>query len=85
MDIVWQRRGMLVSPNTYYQNISILRKGLKKVGFETDPIVTIPRIGTCCSGCRRRDCRPDGPDTPLLAAGRAGAIADAGWRERYQP
>ena len=45
MAIVWQRRGMLVSPNTYYQNISILRKGLKKAGFETDPIVTIPRIG----------------------------------------
>lgn len=45
MDIVWQRRGMMVSPNTYYQNISILRKGLKKVGFETDPIITIPRIG----------------------------------------
>lgn len=45
MDIVWQRRGMLVSPNTYYQNISILRKGLKKMGFEKDPIVTIPRIG----------------------------------------
>ena len=45
MDIVWQRRGMMVSPNTYYQNISIMRKGLKKVGFETDPIVTIPRIG----------------------------------------
>ena len=36
MDIVWQRRGMMVSPNTYYQNISILRKGLKKAGFETD-------------------------------------------------
>ncbi|MDE4080951.1 MULTISPECIES: winged helix-turn-helix domain-containing protein [Enterobacter cloacae complex] len=45
LDIVWQSRGMLVSPNTYYQNISILRKGLKKIGFETDPIVTIPRIG----------------------------------------
>lgn len=45
LDIVWQRRGMLVSPNTYYQNISILRKGLKKSGFEVDPIVTIPRIG----------------------------------------
>lgn len=45
LDIVWQRRGMLVSPNTYYQNISILRKGLKKIGFEVDPIVTIPRIG----------------------------------------
>lgn len=45
LEIVWQRRGMLVSPNTYYQNISILRKGLKKIGFDTDPIVTIPRIG----------------------------------------
>ncbi|MBS1206272.1 MAG: putative transcriptional regulatory protein [Proteobacteria bacterium] len=45
MDIVWQSRGMMVSPNTFYQNISILRKGLKKIGFETDPIVTIPRIG----------------------------------------
>ena len=45
MDIVWQQRGMLVSPNTYYQNISILRKGLKRIGFTDDPIVTIPRIG----------------------------------------
>lgn len=45
MDTVWKERGMLVSPNTYYQNICILRKGLKKVGFSNDPIVTIPRIG----------------------------------------
>ncbi|NIY47847.1 transcriptional regulator [Cedecea colo] len=45
MDIVWQQRGMLVSPNTYYQNISILRKGLRRIGFINDPIVTIPRIG----------------------------------------
>ncbi|MCF6691049.1 winged helix-turn-helix domain-containing protein [Raoultella terrigena] len=49
MDIVWQRRGMLVSPNTYYQNISVLRKGLKKIGFQNDPIVTIPRIGLTLS------------------------------------
>nr|WP_276854164.1 winged helix-turn-helix domain-containing protein [Enterobacter oligotrophicus] len=45
LDVVWQSRGMLVSSNTYYQNISILRKGLKKIGFDVDPIVTIPRIG----------------------------------------
>jgi DNA-binding winged helix-turn-helix (wHTH) protein len=45
MNIVWQQRGMLVSPNTYYQNISILRKGLKKAGIASDPVVTIPRIG----------------------------------------
>ncbi|MFK3706469.1 DNA-binding winged helix-turn-helix (wHTH) protein [Raoultella sp. BIGb0138] len=51
MDIVWQRRGMLVSSNTYYQNISILRKGLKKIGLDNDPVVTIPRIGlTLASG-----------------------------------
>jgi DNA-binding winged helix-turn-helix (wHTH) protein len=45
LDIVWEKRGMLVSPNTYYQNISILRKGLKGIGFTEDPVVTIPRIG----------------------------------------
>lgn len=45
MEIVWAKRGMLVSSSTYYQNISILRKGLKKIGLNEDPIVTIPRIG----------------------------------------
>lgn len=45
MDIVWQRRGMMVSSNTFYQNVFILRKGLKKIAFDTDPIVTIPRVG----------------------------------------
>lgn len=49
LESVWLQRGMLVSPNTYYQNISILRKGLKKIGFDTDPIVTIPRIGLTLS------------------------------------
>ncbi|VTT28941.1 transcriptional regulator [Klebsiella pneumoniae] len=51
LDIVWAKRGMLVSPNTFYQNISILRKGLKKIGLPDDPVVTIPRIGlTLVSG-----------------------------------
>lgn len=45
MDVVWEQSGMQVSPNTYYQNISILRKGLKKIGLGGDIIVTIPRIG----------------------------------------
>jgi DNA-binding winged helix-turn-helix (wHTH) protein len=30
LDIVWTKCGMQVSTNTFYQNISILRKGLKK-------------------------------------------------------
>ncbi|MEB7540281.1 winged helix-turn-helix domain-containing protein [Pantoea anthophila] len=51
MEIVWEKNGMLVSPNTFYQNISILRKGLKKVGLTDDPVVTIPRVGlTLASG-----------------------------------
>lgn len=51
LDIVWAKRGMLVSSNTFYQNISILRKGLKKIGLPDDPVVTIPRIGlTLASG-----------------------------------
>lgn len=45
MDIVWEQSGMQVSLNTYYQNISILRKGLKKLGIAENLIVTIPRIG----------------------------------------
>ncbi|WP_253260580.1 winged helix-turn-helix domain-containing protein [Serratia plymuthica] len=45
MDVVWKMRGMQVSPNTYYQNISILRKGLSNIGLADDVIVTIPRIG----------------------------------------
>lgn len=45
MDEVWQKRGVFVAPNTYYQNISILRKGLKKAGFDNNIVVTVPRIG----------------------------------------
>lgn len=45
MEIVWEKNGMMVSPNTFYQNISILRKGLKKAGLRKDPVVTIPRVG----------------------------------------
>ncbi|THD51279.1 transcriptional regulator [Enterobacteriaceae bacterium ML5] len=51
LDIVWAKRGTLVSSNTFYQNVSILRKGLKKIGLPDDLVVTIPRIGlTLASG-----------------------------------
>jgi DNA-binding winged helix-turn-helix (wHTH) protein len=45
MDIVWQKNGMNVTPNAYYQNISVLRKGLEKIGLNKEIVVTIPRIG----------------------------------------
>lgn len=69
LDIVWQSRGMLVSSNTYYQNISILRKGLKKIGFETDPIVTIPRIGLTLASDTQITVRESSPVTPQPAEG----------------
>lgn len=53
MDIVWAKSGMQVSPNTYYQNISILRKGLKKFNLKEDPVVTIPRIGLTLASSTR--------------------------------
>lgn len=55
MDEVWKKSGVLVSPNTFYQNISILRKGLKNIGIDHELIITIPRIGlTLASDCKIR-------------------------------
>lgn len=51
LDIVWTKCGMQVSTNTFYQNISILRKGLKKMGLDEELVVTISRVGlTLASG-----------------------------------
>ena len=51
LDIVWTKCGMQVSTNTFYQNISILRKGLKKTGLDEELVVTISRVGlTLASG-----------------------------------
>ncbi|WP_158785091.1 winged helix-turn-helix domain-containing protein [Pantoea sp. BAV 3049] len=42
---VWTENGVFVSQNTYYQNISILRRKLRKAGLGDDIIVTIPHRG----------------------------------------
>ena len=44
---VWGEEGMLVPPNTLYQNISLIRRGLKTVngGVETNLVLTVPRKG----------------------------------------
>lgn len=49
MNEVWVKSGVLVCANTFYQNISILRKGLRKIGVHEDIIVTIPRVGLTLS------------------------------------
>lgn len=45
LEQVWQTRGVVVSQNTFYQNISLLRKSLKKVGLGDDIIITVRRKG----------------------------------------
>lgn len=46
---VWGKKGIVVTKNTYYQSISILRKRLKALGFDDDVIVTLPRKGLMLS------------------------------------
>ncbi|WP_185923101.1 winged helix-turn-helix domain-containing protein [Hafnia paralvei] len=41
----WGEKSAYVLPNTLYQNISLLRKGLKAAGLKEDIIKTIPRQG----------------------------------------
>lgn len=45
LEKVWKKNGVVVSQNTYYQNISILRKAFKKIGLSEDAIVTVPHKG----------------------------------------
>ncbi|AUN53793.1 TPA: transcriptional regulator [Klebsiella pneumoniae] len=49
LEVVWNRNGMHVLHNTFYQNISLLRKALKKAGLEEDIIVTIRKKGVTLS------------------------------------
>lgn len=41
----WQKNGLEVSNNTFYQNILMLRKGFKLAGYEQAVIKTVPRQG----------------------------------------
>lgn len=41
----WEKYGLHVSDNTFYQNILVLRKGLKACGIDYEVIRTLPRKG----------------------------------------
>jgi DNA-binding winged helix-turn-helix (wHTH) protein len=45
LEEVWRTRGVVVSQNTFYQNISLLRKSLASAGLSDDIIVTVRRRG----------------------------------------
>ncbi|ADO47868.1 winged helix-turn-helix domain-containing protein [[Enterobacter] lignolyticus] len=42
---VWTNNGAQVTNNTFYQNISLLRRAFKELGLNEDLIVTVPRVG----------------------------------------
>lgn len=42
---VWEKNGLPINVNTFYQTISLIRKALKSVGLEEDIIKTTPRLG----------------------------------------
>lgn len=45
LDSVWKTRGIVVAQNTFYQNISLLRKSLSRAGLSQDIIVTVRQRG----------------------------------------
>ncbi len=50
MHSVWQSKGQIVTVNTLYQNVSLLRKGLKKAGVVMPVIRTHPKAGISFRG-----------------------------------
>ncbi|QTF07604.1 hypothetical protein HC231_06445 [Brenneria izadpanahii] len=46
---VWNKFGVFVTPNTFYQNISLLRKSLSAVGLGDDVVKTVSRKGLMLS------------------------------------
>jgi DNA-binding winged helix-turn-helix (wHTH) protein len=47
---IWGKNGAFVSANTLYQNIAIVRKGLKSAGIGDDIVQTIPKTGIKFTG-----------------------------------
>lgn len=45
LETVWITRGVIVAQNTFYQNISLLRKSLVKAGLSQDIIITVRQRG----------------------------------------
>lgn len=50
LEAVWKTRGMNVSPNTLYQNLSLLRKALKGFSLDDGLIKTVPKRGFMITG-----------------------------------
>ena len=58
----WESRGVTVSPNTIYQNISILRKTLIKFKISSEFIKTVPKRGFVIIGNKFSEINTDEED-----------------------
>jgi len=47
---VWEKHEQSITANTFYQNVSLIRKGLRNAGLRRPVIRTIPKIGLCFTG-----------------------------------
>lgn len=47
---VWENNGQYVTANTFHQNISLLRKGIRNAGIRIPVIQTIPKYGVRFTG-----------------------------------
>ena len=47
---VWENNGQYVTPNTFYQNISLIRKGIRNAGIRNPVIRTLPKVGLIFTG-----------------------------------
>lgn len=63
---VWNARGIVVSQNTFYQNISLLRKSLKKAGLSVEIIITVRRKGFTISTDTKIERLEEELDLPVI-------------------
>lgn len=56
---VWLNNGAQVTNNTFYQNISILRRAFKEFGLHEEYIVTVPKVGIKLEDALQITCSED--------------------------
>lgn len=79
---VWINNGAQVTNNTFYQNISLLRRAFKEFGLNEEMIVTVPKVGIRLESSLdviEQDVEEPPPETPaqVIAASEEAMIPHA--------
>lgn len=64
--LVWINNGAQVTNNTFYQNISLLRRAFKEFGLNEEWIVTVPKVGIKLESQLQIDIREDVEEPALV-------------------